>query len=261
LNAVPFAALRTPEGRYLIEDRELVFLPSVTAWLALKAGARMPTWMRARREGPVAPVVIGKASFESEYEIRTADVVERIGFGSLPGARAEATAVAGLLGVEPLLDVDATVDAVIGGSGADVMHLATHGFLDEERPRASFLVLSDGLLVADELYRFDPGVRLGLVVMSACRTGLGGAHPDSVIGLANAFLIAGAQSVVSTLWRIQDDVTATMMAAFYRRLVHGDDVAGALRSSQLETLGAPRTSHPYYWGAFRVTGRAASPFS
>ena len=260
LNGVPFAALRTPEGTYLIESHELLFLPSATAWLSIAAGARVSTWQRARRAAPVAPLVGGITRF-GRSQLHSADGRETARLGDLPGAAAEAKAVSQLLGVKPRLDAGVTTRAVFQASGADVVHLATHGYLDEAHPRASCLVLSDGPLLADELYRSDRGLRAGLVVLSACQTGLGGAHPDSTIGLANAFMIAGAQSVVSTLWRIPDEVTAAMMTAFYTRLVDGDNVAKALRAAQRDVLDEPRTSHPVCWAAFRLAGRPENPLS
>ena len=254
LQGVPFAALRSPREKYLIEERELVLWPSVTSCLVLEAGARIPTWRRARRAGRVHPLVIGKSTFESEYPIGS----ERLRVPSLPGAKAEARTVGALLSADILVDADATATAMLErGSGADVIHLATHGLLDAADPMASCLLFSDGVLSAGTLYALDPGIRAGLVVLSACRTGLGGDHPDSLIGLESAFLIAGAQTVVSTLWRIADDVTVELMTAFYHHLEPDWNVSRAMRKAQIEVLTQPATSHPAFWAAFRVAGRTS----
>jgi CHAT domain-containing protein len=106
------------------------------------------------------------------------------------------------------------------------------------------------------MYQFDRGLRCDLVVMSACRTGLGGENPDSVIGLTNAFLITGAQCVVSTLWTLPDKATVAIMQ---RHMLEGCTVASALRRAQCEALARPATADPYWWAALRVTGRTSSP--
>jgi CHAT domain-containing protein len=96
-------------------------------------------------------------------------------------------------------------------------------------------------------------------MMSACQTGLGASHPDSMIGLANVFMIAGANTVGSTLWQIPDDVTVELMTGFYTRLIAGRDTAAALREAQLEVLRRPATAPPECWAAFRLTGWSGSP--
>jgi CHAT domain-containing protein len=140
-----------------------------------------------------------------------------------------------------------------------VLHIAAHGVLDLERPEQSFIALSDAPLTAEAVYNHDPGLLCELVVLSACQTGLGGLHPDSVIGLANAFLIAGANTVLGSLWQIPDVATAGLMRRFYADSAHGTEVPTALRAAQLALLNNPATEHPANWAAFKVVGRSASP--
>lgn len=257
LEPVPFAALRTPRRRYFAEERELSTAPSATALELLGASRkRRPLKTVARRLTP-GSLVLGRSRFDEVLELQRGDGVVTTTLAPLPGAAAEARRVAALLGVEPLLDTDATATALLSSSsGPEVVHVVTHGYYDQSHPLDSFLVLADRLLSADELYRFDPGVLAGLVVLSACQTALGGEHPDSMIGLSNAFLIAGAHVVVSSLWLIPDDLTAPLMERFHQLVREGKPVAAALRTTQREALSAPATSAPRAWAAFRASGCA-----
>jgi len=256
LDAVPFAALRTRHGTYLVEDVQLSTCPSTTALhLLARSGAAMPHY-RARAGLSPGDLVLGRSQFGEAYALRLGDAaLVEVTLPPLPGAEAEARAVAGVLGIEPLLDAAATGDAVLQlGEGAQVVHVATHGFFNQSEPEDSFLALSGGPLTAGFLYELDRGLHAGLVVLSACQTALGGEHPDSTIGLTNSLLIAGAHAVVSTLWQIPDELTAPLMARFHRHLLAGASVAGGLRATQREALEDPATSDPYIWGAFKVTG-------
>jgi tetratricopeptide (TPR) repeat protein len=134
---------------------------------------------------------------------------------------------------------------------AQVLHIATHGAFRPDNPMFSGLRMADGWLAARDLY----GLRLNasLVVLSACETGLSGQEGgDEVMGLARGFLYAGAPSLVTSLWPVQDQQTSQLMIAFYEQLKAGLSVAAALRAAQLEV----RAEHPnpYYWAAFNLTG-------
>jgi CHAT domain-containing protein len=133
--------------------------------------------------------------------------------------------------------------------------------MDSERPEGSLMVFGNGCISPGELYQFPPGLRCGLVVLSACQTGLGRRHPDSLIGLANAFLIAGAQAVVATLWKVPDDATRTLMDDFYQGLADGLSAAAALRHAQQQALESPTRADPFCWAAPVLTGMGDACFA
>jgi CHAT domain-containing protein len=112
----------------------------------------------------------------------------------------------------------------------------------------------DGILTALEAAGLDLwGTQL--VVLSACETGVGKVtEGDGVHGLRRALVIAGAESLVMSLWQVDDRATRELMTGFYRKLEAGEGRSEALREVQLEMLRRPRTGHPYYWASFVPTG-------
>jgi CHAT domain-containing protein len=94
-----------------------------------------------------------------------------------------------------------------------------------------------------------------LVVMSACETGLGKVtNGDGVYGLRRALVIAGTETVVMSLWQVDDLATRDLMAGYYQRLQAGEGRSAALRNVQLALLNNPRYAHPYYWASFVSAG-------
>jgi CHAT domain-containing protein len=230
--------------------------------------AQQPRLARTRRH---ASLVLG----DPDLTWRNAHVAdERDKLRPLSGARDEATRVASHLGTKAELGPDASL-ATLRAQGTDVpiLHVAAHGFTDPGDPARSFVVLADGHLTAQALYASgfgfgsDTGYQAGLVMLSACQTARGALHPDSVINLANGFLVAGANTVVSTLWSIDDKSSRRLVDKFYQLLAPGQgnesgwSAAGALRAAQLERLRDADDSHPFFWAAFKLTGNARNPLA
>ncbi len=139
----------------------------------------------------------------------------------------------------------------------NVIHLALHGYADSEFPDRSALVFApenppvdDGLLQVREIRRLPLDARL--VTLSACNTGVGPVGEEGVANIVNAFIEAGAQSVVSTFWEVEDRATAQLMIDFYQHLGRNEGKAEALRQAQLDMLhtGEP----PFYWAGFELVG-------
>ena len=158
------------------------------------------------------------------------------------------------------------------------MHVATHGFFEtpkqtrlDERTLSdnpllySGLVLAglkqgqsgtgeDGILTALEVSNLNlTGTKL--VVLSACDTGLGNiAAGEGIYGLRRALVIAGAESQVISLWKVDDEATKDLMVAYYQRLKAGEGRSEALRQTQLEMLRGEQSQHPYFWASFILSG-------
>jgi CHAT domain-containing protein len=136
------------------------------------------------------------------------------------------------------------------------VHFATHGTFDAEKPLSSGLLMAgdvenDGKLTVGELY--DLHLPVDLVTLSACETALGKvANGDDVVGFTRGFLYAGVSSIVSSLWKVDDQATSILMQQFYRSLKESDK-RSALRTAQLKVKGT-YNSHPYYWAGFQITG-------
>jgi len=110
----------------------------------------------------------------------------------------------------------------------------------------------DGLLTAEDVTGMDL-LNTELVVLSACNTGLGEIRTgEGVFGLRRAFVLAGAKTLVMSLWKVPDEETRELMEDFYRRILAGEPRAEALRNAQL-TMKA-KCPHPYFWGAFICQG-------
>jgi CHAT domain-containing protein len=144
-----------------------------------------------------------------------------------------------------------------------ILHFATHGFLNQRNPDLSGLVFSlfdenrrpqNGFLRVIDVY----SLRLGadLVVLSACQTALGkDVEGEGIVGLTRGFMFAGASSVVSSLWKVEDSATAELMKRFYRALLKEKQTpAAALRIAQNELRQIPRFSSPRHWAGFTFTG-------
>jgi CHAT domain-containing protein len=195
----------------------------------------------------------------------------------------------------------ATKAAVLGAlpSGEEKL-LSTHGWFDIRNVANSHLVLHAGKLTLEEIVPLD--LRgTWLAVMSACMTGMTDVQEamDEYYGLSAAFLVAGAQTVVSSLWAVDDVATALLMQRVHRNLYKGGlEKASALREAQIwlrdlsaeealalleakqrELMTSPRMAavnarkalfqirdrgakpfaHPYWWAAFQCIGAGWAP--
>jgi CHAT domain-containing protein len=112
----------------------------------------------------------------------------------------------------------------------------------------------DGILTAMETMSLDL-VGTQLVVLSACETGIGEVrNGEGVFGLRRAFVLAGAETQIMTLWKIDDEITARLMSEYYERIGKGEGRSGAMRAVVLRMLANPKTANPQYWASFIVSG-------
>jgi hypothetical protein len=246
LNLVPFAALRTPGGRYLVEDHTVLTAPSIQALMLLPEPSHRP------------PATGEDALVAGAPEIAAELRLEPYQLDLLRGSEEETREVAGALRTRPLLGADATRDEVVRRlPGRRLVHLATHGVLeklgDPLLPGAIVLApgaRGNGVLTAREILGLD--LHAELVVLSACDTAGGRISSDGVLGLARAFLSAGASALVGTIWSIPDQETAWLMRTFYRQLAMRSDPVAALREAMLAAIQAGR--EPKSWAGFIVVG-------
>ena len=166
--------------------------------------------------------------------------------GDLRFAEDEARTVAANENVKALIGTKARKQIIQPRlRGARIVHLATHAFFESGLPLDLGVILVDGVLSAREMITVE--MHADLVVLSGCQTGmsdrLGG---DEVAGLAQAFLLAGARSVLVTLWSVNDPASAETVRGFYRRLNEGEDKATALACAISDVRSMPGWSHPYY---------------
>ncbi|HEY0789085.1 MAG TPA: CHAT domain-containing protein, partial [Thermoanaerobaculia bacterium] len=277
LHYVPFAALPDPaSGEPLLERYEITYLPSASVLATLRgtsdAGRRNPAV--AVFADPVFssddPRLTGRAQIAARNEPVTRDEQRRLPNGFLPRLRfsrkeAEAIAAAAKAATFEALDFDASKETLAATPLRDypIIHFATHGALDTEHPELSGLVLSlfdakgrkrDGFLRLHEIYNLDLDAEL--VVLSACETALGKeVHGEGLIGITRGFMYAGAERVVSSIWKVDDRASARMMTRFYERVLEsGASPSAALRDAQLAMWRDARWRDPHYWAAFGLYG-------
>ena len=272
---VPFAALEDNAGRVLL-DEGYVFRYLPTSRELTRAPAPNPAKsffaLAAPDYGPLVP----DRPFQS--------------FKELPNTLTEANALAGLwktsgpakVPVDLRLGAQASKQTLLGVSSYGVLHIATHGwFLPSTLPRPldsslfltpeladiappmvrTGLALSganrglDGTVTALELSTLDLR-STQLVVLSACETGRGEVSSgEGVFGLSRAFLSDGAETVVSSLWNVDDASTRTLMLAYYARLLRREDRVTSLYQAARELRATPAHHAPWFWAPFLVYGR------
>ncbi len=156
---------------------------------------------------------------------------------ALPGADAEARAVAAVHGVDPVLAADATAERVLGAlDGAALVHLATHGRLAPHNPLFSELTLADGPLFAYDIEQLAAAPHT--VVLAACESGRSVVCAgDELLGLGAMFLARGSSQLVASPLPVPDTETAPLMTAFHRRVAAGRPVAQALAEAQEQMRG------------------------
>jgi CHAT domain-containing protein/tetratricopeptide (TPR) repeat protein len=234
LHYLPFSALRSPAGRWVVEDFAVSTLPSASV-LRYLADKGVGASTRALVMGN--PDLGGDLALPwAEREARMVGQREREATVLVRGDATEAQA-------KKLLET------------VGLIHFATHGELKESDPLSSAILLvpgggEDGRLEVREVFGLDLHARL--VVLSACETGLGTlSRGDEIVGLQRAFLYAGTPAVVTTLRKVDERASYELVRAFYNRLAGAGPVE-ALRQAQIDTMAT--FPHPYSWAAFGLTG-------
>lgn len=242
LHYLPFAALvDRSDGRFLVDHYELSYAPSASVW----AG-------RSERAQIIRPQGILTIAPRNR---------------SLLGARREVAAIERIYrrAAHVASDRDATQSKFRAiASNFDIIHVATTGVLDSRHPLFSYLNLApdskdDGRLFVHQIFGLN--LRARLVVLSACETALGAGKRSAVpagdewVSLVRAFFQAGAQTVLATLWQVDDRATGHLMESFYEHLAQTGSTRRALSLVQRAAITQQATAHPYFWAGFTFNER------
>jgi CHAT domain-containing protein/tetratricopeptide (TPR) repeat protein len=305
LNYVPFEAMVKSADTadysslpYLIKTNEIIYSPSASVIGAIRqqdhnqAGRTMliladPVFNSndARAHGNTSSTTadtrglgiqsaLADVAGQDTSSVADSGKMQGLPLARLAGTRTEAEQIVKLAKssgtqADVWLDLDASEDNLETRdvSKYRVVHIATHGLLNAERPQFTGLVLSligekneDGFLRTDEVFN----LRLGspLVMLSACETGLGKERRgEGVMGLTRAFMYAGAPTVGVSLWSVADKSTAELMTDFYKRLLKAPaaspssvSASAAMREAQLAMIAGKKYSAPFYWAPFVLVG-------
>jgi CHAT domain-containing protein/Tfp pilus assembly protein PilF len=298
LNLLPFAALVSEDGEYLIQQFELTYLTSGRDLLRMGDEPSAQSSAVVVADPNYGTTANGGVPVDGSLQQARSGDLDRSGlvFTPLPGTRAEAMLLKSLLQLDArdVLTGDRATEASLRElHGPHILHVATHGFflndqdvelglkpvglvrdapslpLGENPLLRSGLALAganarhsgandDGILTAAELAQLD--LRgTQLVVLSACYTGIGTVqNGEGVYGLRRALVLAGAQSQLVSLWNVADAPTQELMLDYYRRLLKGEGRSEALRATQLAMLANSARQHPYYWAGFIPIGQWTS---
>ncbi len=256
---LPFQALMTPQGRYVLDDCAVSYAPSITA---LKA---MIEVKRQRKSSPASTqlLAMGDPIAERDLGSRVKALYRDQTFEDLPMAKTEVLSLEPIYGKQSHIYVgaDARESRFKAEAGsARVLHLATHAVLNDASPLYSYLLLAaepaggeDGLLEAREILGMN--LNAELAVLSACETARGrvGAG-EGVIGLSWALLVSGVPSTVLSQWKVASESTSVFMTAFHQNRKKPMSNAEALRAAALSLRKNPAYQHPFYWAAFTLIG-------
>jgi len=260
---LPFQALRAPQGRYLVEDHTLFYAPSLTV-------LREMTHARSRQARPLATPTLFALGNPALARAQAASLGE--GLDPLPEAERQVRALGRIYGPDRskvYVGTEAREERFKSEAGGyRILHLATHGLLNDRSPMYSHLLLAqtgesqpeDGLLEAWELMKLD--LRADLAVLSACETARGQVGKgEGAIGLTWALFVAGVPTTVVSQWKVRSDSTAELMVEFHRQLQTRPAqssgrraVGAALRVAALKLMGQSRYRHPFHWAGFVVVG-------
>jgi CHAT domain-containing protein len=198
----------------------------------------------------------------------------------LPGTKKEVEDISKILKsknyqLEVLTEKNATEENIKQVKSPKILHLSTHGFFIDSKEKnekinpmlRSGLLLTgvsdytraeikpdteDGVLTALEAANLDLD-ETDLVVLSACETGLGDVKAgEGVYGLQRAFKVAGAKTIVMSMWKVDDAVTQKLMTTFYQKFAENNNARKAFKEAQAEIK--KQYPEPYFWGAFVMTG-------
>lgn len=265
LQSIPFDALPVPgTNTLLLETNEVDVLPSFSTLIAIRAKQN-----RSRSTRKLVAVIADPVFSSSDDRVQVnANTSEKSEYNRLTHASEEADAItaAAPWGTTMVAKgFDASRETAMSSDVAQyqIVHFATHAFSDDKQPELSSVVLTmmdrngekaEGLMPLHDIYSMDLAAEL--TVLSACETALGkDTKGEGLVGLTHAFISAGSNTVVASLWKVDDRATAVLWRYFYEALLQqGMSPAAALRSAKLKMMRDKQWNAPYYWAGFVVQG-------
>ncbi len=266
---LPFQALQPTPTRYLIEDCAIAYAPSLTAlreMIKLRDG---------RKDSAGSPTLLafGNPALGKQTIVHARSGLMDEKLDPLPEAERQVNVIKQIYGAansKVYIGAEASEErAKSEAGGYRILHLATHGILNNSSPMYSHLVLAqaegdtneDGLLEAWEIMKMD--LRADLTVLSACETARGRVgEGEGMIGLSWALFVAGCPTSVVSQWKVESASTTELMLEFHRQLksqfanpAGGLSAARALREAALKLQRSSQYRHPFYWAGFVVEGK------
>ena len=254
LNYLPFDALVTKQdgSEYLLDKYVVSYANSATLLL--------------EERGSDVHVSGEVLAFAPQFQSAgTTEIVsDRSQFAPLKFNQQEVKNISSYFETKSLIGTDASITNFNQfSSDYKVLHFATHASANDEYPDYSFLALASdknrdsiSFLYVKDLYAKD--LNADLITLSACETGIGKFQKgEGILSLARGFNYAGAKSLVTSLWKVNDETTSQIMNFFYKNLDQGQSKNEALRNAKLEYLKTSDDSvlkHPYYWAGFVISG-------
>lgn len=266
LNLLPFDALVDQHDQYVVQSHFVTYAPSATTLYLLRsrrvAGEKANALLAV---GGVPYGLRGGTVSSQDAQDERGEPLQNL-VTSEPEVDAAAAAIKNPANEElegPRATETNLKRALTQGFG--YIHLAVHAFSSDDPDRASLVVLSDaskgedGFVQASEIVQMR--IPAKLVVLSACETNVGPIQgEEGVSALSTAFLLAGARTVVSTLWPIEDQTSFILMKSFYLHLAKGESSAESMTNAKRDLLSKFGVkSLPIYWAGFVVEGSASSP--
>lgn len=261
IEPAPESSINYQDLRYLLKDYNISYNYSATLW---KENIEAPS---PKNNGQILGIAGNyQTKIDSslmDFRLPT-DQWRRDGLSQLPAAREEVallqTKYQGYFAFDSLAS-EKNVKARV--SDYSILHFATHGILDSERPMLSSLALSEDRDSTEsnfwQAYEISKSrLNANLVVLSACETGYGKFETgNGVASLARAFMYAGAQSLVVSLWQVHDNATSKLMGNFYNQLDQGLNKDEALKNAKIEYLKSAKGiyAHPAFWSSFILMGK------
>ena len=250
LNYIPFGSLVTNlQGPvYLIQDRAISYVNSASLWSQLK-----------KKEQAANSLLAFAPGFDSNV---ASDDTRSGVLGNLPHNTKEVEQVERSFKGQAFFDRNATLQNFTANvSDHSIIHLATHAVFDDQYPEYTYLAFtpksdSEDILMVKDLYNLS--INASLVTLSACESAIGDLkRGEGFLSLARGFFYSGASSIASTLWKVNDNSSSTLMGSFYEHMASGTSKDRALQKAKLSFLEKNREnglSHPYYWAGYIIQG-------